>query len=176
MDNCFLFDWLTVSFQGLGFADVIDLLGIDRCFEEQTSGSRMRYGHRLAFDGISVHYTDDNDIKHNAGSCLEMSGQGCRDFETFGHGDWVQLFRDIEQFGGRITRLDIAYDDFVGVLPIHIIADLAIVGQFTSRLQRCQVFYDWANHTDREKCGLTVLQLYVSAALQQNHHMQYQDV
>ena len=103
MDNCFLFDWLTVSFSDdFGFADIIGLLGIDRCIEEQKTGSRLKYGHRLAFDGISVHYTDDSDKRHNAGVCLEMSGQGCRDFETFGSGDWVDLFTSIAEMHGVI--------------------------------------------------------------------------
>lgn len=157
MDNCYLFDWLTVSFEDLGYADLIGLLGIDRKWEEQNTGSRLRYGHRIAFDGISIHYTDDDDKKHNPGVCLEMSGQGCRDFESFGSGDWFTLFDDIRRFGGKITRIDIAYDDFIGVLPIDIIADQARCGLFTSRLQRCQVFYDWSNHGNRDQCGLTIM-------------------
>ena len=154
MDNCFLFDWLTVSFSDdFGFSDIIGLLGIDRCFEEQKTGSRLKYGHRLAFDGISVHYTDDSDIRHNAGVCLEMSGQGCRDFETFGSGDWVDLFTSISEMHGVITRLDVAYDDFIGVLPIEIIAGMANRGLFTARSQAYDVHY---SYKERGKCGLTV--------------------
>ena len=111
MDNCFLFDWLTVSFQGLSFGDCISLLGMNhKTWEDQKTGSRMRYAHRLAYDGISIHYTEDGDTKHQAGCCIEMSGQGCRDFETFGSGDWSGLFEEIQFLGGNITRLDIAVD------------------------------------------------------------------
>lgn len=158
MDNCFLFDWLTVSFEDLGFADIIGLLGMqEKTWEEQKTGSRLRYGHRLAFDGISIHYTDNDDLRHNQGVCLEMSGQGCRDFESFGSSDWIQLFDDISEFHGKITRLDVAYDDFTGVLPIDIIADMARQGLFTSRMQRCQIFFDWANHGEPDRCGLTIM-------------------
>ena len=48
-------------------------------------------------------------------------GQGCRDFETFGKGDWW-LFEFIRLTGGTVTRLDIAYDDFSGVLPLRTIS------------------------------------------------------
>lgn len=154
MENCFLFDWLTVSFtDDYGFADIIGILGIDRCFEEQKTGSRLKYGHRLAFDGISVHYTEDSDNRPNKGVCLEMSGQGCRDFETFGKNDWVALFTDIAEMHGTITRLDVAYDDFTGVLPLDIIADMAKVGLFTARSKAYEVHY---SYKQRDKCGLTV--------------------
>lgn len=157
MDNCYLFDWLTVSFSDLTFSEVIAMLGMQgKSWQEQQSGSRLRYGHRIAFDGISIHYTDEIDHCHNQGCCLEMSGQGCRDFESFGCGDWIQLLDQVADNNGKVTRLDIAYDDFAGVLPIDIIADQARAGLFTSRLQRCQVFYDWAQHGERDKCGLTI--------------------
>ena len=156
--NCFLFDWLTVSFPALGFADVQGLLCMDhKTWLEEKSGSRLRYGHRVSYDGISIHYTDEDDTRHNQGACLEMSGQGCRDFETFGDGDWCALFDWIARAVGKITRLDIAYDDFTGVLDLPLIAELARRGQFTSRLQRMQCYYDWCNHTDRDHCALTVM-------------------
>lgn len=157
MDNCFLFDWLTVSFEGLSFGDCISLLGMShKTWEDQKTGSRLRYAHRLAYDGISIHYTEDGDIKHQAGCCIEMSGQGCRDFETFGSGDWSGLFEEIQYLGGNITRLDIAYDDFRGLLPIDIIADCARLGQFTSRSKRLQIYYDWPEHGQPDRCALTV--------------------
>lgn len=160
MDNGFCFDWLTVSFSDLGYADIIALLGMHgKTWEEQKTGSRLGYGHRLAFDGISIHWTSEDDPRHknHGGSCLEMTGQGCRDFETFGRGDWMELFDEIDLFHGNITRLDVAYDDFRGVLPIDIIADMARAGSFTSRAQRCQIYYDWSNHGAHDRCGLTVM-------------------
>ena len=157
MDNCFLFDWLTVSFKTLGYADIIDMICMSgKSWEEQKGGSRLRYAHRIAYDGISIHYSDDDDIKHNQGACLEMSGQGCRDFETFGCGDWSALFDDIAESDGKITRLDIAYDDFTGLLDLPMIADMARSLRFSSRLQRCSVYWDLINHNDPDHVSLTV--------------------
>ena len=110
--NSILYDWLTVSFQTVNYRELIHLLGLDSV-SWQPDKTRLHYATRLKFDGISVHYTEDYDTKHQAGCCLEMSGQGCRDFETFGTGDWNLLFEFIALAGGNVTRLDVAYDDFV---------------------------------------------------------------
>lgn len=159
MDNCLLFDWLTVSLQDCSFSDCVKMLGMEsKTWEDQKSGSRMRYACRAAYDGISIHYTPNaEDTKHTPGACIEMSGQGCRDFETFGHKDWVKLFDLIDEYGGTITRLDVAYDDFRGLLPIDIIADCARLGLFTSRSQSLQIFQEWKNHTQRDRAALTVM-------------------
>lgn len=159
MDNCLLFDWLTVSFKDCSFGDCIKMLGMEsKSWDEQKSGSRLRYACRIAFDGISIHYTPNvEDTKHTPGCCIEMSGQGCRDFESFGSGDWPGLFDLIDEYAGTITRLDVAYDDFRKLLPIDIIADCARLGLFTSRSQRLQIYYDWANHTERDRAALTIM-------------------
>lgn len=134
--NAFLYDWLTVSFADVDFQDLIYVCGFDfDRFQEQSSGSRLHYRHRLSFDGVSVHYSDESDLRYCQGCCLELSGQGCRDFETFGHGDWQRLFDFISLAGGRITRLDIAYDDFIGVIDLDIMAAMAQKFYFTSRSQ-----------------------------------------
>ena len=160
MDDCFVFDWLTCSFSSdsLDVVGLLRMLGMsDVTFTEQQSGSRLRYGHRVSYDGISIHYTDSEDGRHTEGICLEMSGQGCRDFESFGSGDWVTLFRECLSFSGHFTRLDVAFDDFSGVIPLDIMADMARKGLFTSRLHRMQVFYDVPNHLELDHAALTVM-------------------
>ena len=140
MDNRLLYDWLTVSFKVLDYDVLLRGLGLaGLAWSEQDTGSRLRYGHRLAFDGMSLHYTDEWDNRHNQGCCLEFSGQGCRDFETYGTGDWAELFRLVRGCEARVTRLDIAYDDFTGVLPLDIIADMAARYQFTARSQHLRI-------------------------------------
>lgn len=140
MENCIIYDWLTVSFCNETFDNIISLLGMRSCaWEDSQTGSRLRYGHRLCFDGISIHYTDDWDSKHNTGVCLEMSGQGCRDFETYGTGDWWVLFEFIRLRNARVTRLDIAYDDFSGVIPLSIMSEMAERFFFTARSQYVRI-------------------------------------
>ena len=58
------------------------------------------------------------------GVAVEMSGQGCRTFETLSTLEtdamkkWRKLFDFIRSFGLKITRLDVAYDDHSGILDI----------------------------------------------------------
>ena len=54
------------------------------------------------------------------GTCLEMSGQGCRTFESEGTGDFdglFQLFQDRQDLY-HVTRLDVAFDDHTGLLDM----------------------------------------------------------
>ena len=137
MENSILYDWLTVSFATVDYRDLISVIGLVGVgWSESQTGSRLKYGHRLVFDGCSIHYTEEHDRKHNQGCCLEMSGQGCRDFETFGSGDWSALFEFVALAGGKITRLDVAYDDFTGVLPLRKMYDQADRYEFTTRKQK----------------------------------------
>lgn len=156
MENCILYDWLTVSFQNVNQQDLIQVLGLSRCpWDDQGTGSRLKYGHRMSFDGVSVHWSDGWDTRHNVGCCLEMSGQGCRDFETYGSGDWNMLFEFIALAGGRVTRLDIAYDDFSGVLPIKIIGGMADSFYFTARTQHVRTMRD-SDDGDPDHVGLSI--------------------
>lgn len=77
------------------------------------------YGYRrsLYFNGIRIHY--DYCKGDSNYPLLEMSGQGCRAFETYTDGNWERLFTlalDSERY--NITRIDLAYDDHSGLLDI----------------------------------------------------------
>lgn len=156
MENCILYDWLTVSFQNVDKDTIIHLLGLQSvAWTEAETGSRLKYGHRIFFDGVSVHFTDDTDRRHNIGVCLEMSGQGCRDFETHGKGDWWILFEFIRLAKGRITRLDIAFDDFSGLISLPVMAGMARRFFFTSRSQNVRVIEE-SSDGDPDHMGISV--------------------
>ena len=154
MENALLYDWFTCSFKVLDFSVLIDMLDMRKQpWKESEKGSRMRYAHRLEFDGISIHYTEEADnARFNPGCCLEMSGQGCRDFEQFGSGDWDQLVRFCIASGGNITRVDIAFDDFTGVLPIDIISKMAMARQFTSQSQHLRIMSESVDRDPSHDC------------------------
>lgn len=156
MDNVILYDWLTVSFSNVDKDTLIHLLGLQSLsWSEADTGSRLRYGHRLYYDGISIHYTDDWDRKHNQGICLEMSGQGCRDYETFGKGDWWLLFDFIRLSKAKVTRLDLAYDDYTGLILLPIMAEMARKFMFTARSQKVRVIEE-AEDANPDHLGISV--------------------
>ena len=108
--NIVLIDWLSITTKSLNEIEVTQLLGMEEFPWELVRGARG-YHDRLYFSGVSVHYNGRDDM----GVWLEMSGQGCRTFETLGTGDYEKLFRLVKSGHGNITRLDVAYDDHTGV-------------------------------------------------------------
>jgi len=141
-----LVDWLSVSSKIHGSDTWIKDLGLESETFDQRNGF---YGYRLRlhFDGISIHYAGHNE---SMGTLLEMSGQGCRRFETSGSGDYERIFDDVAENPGEmnITRLDIACDDTEGFLPLEYIAGKVRNGEFVSRWQ------DWS--IEESSKGLTV--------------------
>lgn len=133
----------------------MQLLGLTGVAWESVAGSRLRYASRLSFDGISIHYSDELDRKHNKGICVEMSGQGCRDFETFGTGDWDGLFDFIKVSGSNVSRLDLAFDDFSGLIPIEQMAAQARRFEFTARSQKLRIMEE-SSDGDPAHMGISV--------------------
>lgn len=114
-ENIILFDWFSCTFKKLDVFTLIEILGLDKKFFSEAAGARG-YIKRLYFQGISIHYGSKSDYI----TWLEMSGEGCRAFETFGGADWFSLFSYVLDNPdiAHITRLDVAYDDWIGLLDI----------------------------------------------------------
>jgi phage replication initiation protein len=90
------------------------------------------YRDRLYFDGISIHYNGRDDM----GVWCEMSGQGCRVFETYGHGDYMKLFEELLYHGRQevhFTRIDIAFDDHDKILDMKRLFADTMAENFISR-------------------------------------------
>lgn len=64
---------------------------------------------------------------------VEMSGQGCRAFESVSRLGWPGLFSFISENGLKITRLDVAFDDHTGILHMRDIIEDTQDGNFVSR-------------------------------------------
>lgn len=112
-----LYDWLSFSTKRSDPWYITDLLGMKDVPWQLTKGARG-YRDRLYFNAISIHFNGRDDM----GVWCEMSGQGCRAFETLStlDGDkWQELFATITAENMNITRLDVAYDDHSGVLDIN---------------------------------------------------------
>lgn len=111
-----LYDWLSFTLKRDNPYIVADMLGLGDLPWEVTKGARG-YKDRLYFNAISIHYSGRPDM----GVWCEMSGQGCRAFETLTTlpGKWEDLFARINRSKANITRLDVAYDDHSGLLDIN---------------------------------------------------------
>lgn len=134
--NLVLYDWLSITFKALSTSDVVDLIGMSGVSWEITKGAHG-YQDRMYYNSISIHFNGRSDM----GVWLEMSGQGCRCFETVGHGDYQMLFDYVRSHNdlSHITRLDVAYDDHTGILPIQQICSDTLDGNFVSKAQYWEV-------------------------------------
>lgn len=140
-NNVFLIDWLTVTFHGCSPEYIKWLIGLDDRDIPWLDEEKFRNGYpaHYTWNGITISYgaddgrfyKDPSKARTDMGVCLNMSGTGCRCFESYGNGDWLRLLRYIFHdpavqaendqvfFRANITRLDIAYDDHIGILDIH---------------------------------------------------------
>lgn len=158
-ENCILFDWVSITSKIHSPQNFIYLLGL--ALPEITWEIRRgAHGYRdcLFWEHISIHYNGREDM----GVWLEMTGQGCRAFETFGTGDYLSLFQEVfdEPDEVHFTRLDVAFDDHSGILPLQQIAEdtlelrdgvpACVVSKFRSR----QV--EWQHYDGDSRPGLSV--------------------
>lgn len=116
VENIILFDWLTITSKIDSKESIFFLLGLDSFTNFAPCNGRYGYRDGITYEHISVYYNGREEM----GVCLDISGQGCRAFETYGNGDFKRLFKlcisDSDNY--HITRLDVAYDDKIGILNI----------------------------------------------------------
>lgn len=131
MQSNILIDWITFSSKIHDVHSMTELLGMTDVEWKKCSG-RYYYGEGWRFGNITIY---SEGLSADMGVCVEMSGQGCRDFETFGTGDWHSIFKKIflNKMYMNISRLDVAYDDFDKALDIEAILSDTLLGNYVSR-------------------------------------------
>lgn len=127
-ENIVLYDWLSFTSKLHTPEELIDALGLSHVNWTITKGARG-YQDRKYFSYISIHYNGRPDM----GVWVEMSGQGCRTFESLSAVGWERLFSFIRENGLKITRLDVAYDDHTGVIPLGEVVNDTQSGMFISK-------------------------------------------
>lgn len=137
--NIVIFDWLTFSAKNKSVDDMKYMLGMAGVDWEECSGKNF-YRSGITFHGVSIWY---DGIRDNMGVCVNMSGQGCRAFETFGSGDWGTLIWFIvnDPFTFNVSRIDAAYDDHTGILDIEQLRSDVDSGYYVCRSKQWEVQY-----------------------------------
>lgn len=130
-----IYDALSITSKIHGTHDFIELLGLEDVVWENVKGAHG-YKDRLYWNCISIHFNGSEDM----GIWLELTGQGCRAFETYGNGNYELLFAEIAQNPGQLnlTRLDVAYDDEEEAL-----LDINTICEDTRHLEFVSKFTDW---------------------------------
>lgn len=144
-ENVVLYDWLTFTSKKHDPWQLVEILGLGHCQWINRVG-RYSYKEGIYFGHIGIYYDGQEDM----GVCVEMSGQGCREFESYSEmsGKWDDLFRFILQNDLRVTRLDVAFDDHTGLLNINRIEEDAKRGLWISKFKKCKIEQEFENGSE----------------------------
>ena len=123
-----LYDWLSFTTKKHTPEEVIAALGLSHVPFVDSKGAKG-YRDKKYFSSISIHYNGREDM----GVWCEMSGQGCRTFESLSEVGWDNLLNWIDYNGLNITRLDIAFDDHSGVFEMSDVIQDTQEGNYVSR-------------------------------------------
>ena len=136
-ENTLLYDWVSFTSQIHSEHNIVQLLGFDEKIAWRNIKGAQGYRDRMYYDKISIHYNGREDM----GVWCEMSGQGCRAFESFGSGDFDGIFAEILDNPDEmnITRLDVAYDDHIGLLDLETIRTYLKRGYYVSPFQTWEI-------------------------------------
>lgn len=173
VSNVFLIDWLTVTFKDLSPSVIQLMLGLSS--EEWTTKQSFKNGYPVDtfFGNIHIWWGADDPqyykdgfneqgkwitaemkARNDMGVCLNLSGQGCRTFEEHSTVGWMSLFELIEKYHGNITRLDLAYDDHMGVIDIYRFACDIKERNYRSKSKHADVL--WSDDQENDIQGLSV--------------------
>lgn len=138
LSNSIIYDYITFTSKIHSPLSILEFLGLDGISFEPLNG-RYGYRDRLHYEGISILYNGREDM----GICVEMSGKGCRTWEAYGNSDYDSLFSEIlenysddsEKRKMNISRLDVAYDDFTGVIDLPLLCFETQKKHFVSNFQ-----------------------------------------
>lgn len=146
-----IFDYLAFTTKIDSINSIVEFLGLGDINFTSAKGFHG-YRQRLYFDGIHIHF----DGREDMGICVEMSGQGCRNFETFGTGNFEAVFGYIlaNPKECNITRLDVAYDDFDGLLDFDLLLDDVRNYNWVSRFRELPVEQTFSK--DKTKESVTI--------------------
>lgn len=134
MENRFIIDWLSFTTKTDSLDSIITSLGLNKIQFETINGF-YGYSERFYFDGISIHFNGRDDM----GILVEMSGRGCRVFESVSTISLDYLFSLIIENEYNCTRLDVAFDDFSGIIPLKVMADDTRNQRYISRFSSWEV-------------------------------------
>ena len=147
-----LVDWVSVTLKNLAPEELVEVMGLDPAdFVELEYGA---YGYRrsLCCGNIRIFF----DGREDMGIHLQMTGQGCREYEgKEGFRGWQVLFLRLLDLGGNCTRLDLAIDDFEGYFSLDGVLRKIKAGEVSSKFKDA-VWWEKVRLSDGSRKGSTI--------------------
>jgi phage replication initiation protein len=140
--NRVLIDFLAFTYPEVDDPDTaLRQSGIDPDIFTDTPSGGNGYRHSKRYQNMVVFY----DGNKGMGCHISFTGQGCRQFETLMGGKphcWEYLLRDIVNQGGKLSRIDIAFDNVDGRLSMPRLRHAVDRKTFRSRFKRVKRFVE----------------------------------
>lgn len=136
MTSRLVFDWLTLVTRVHNKDEIKQFFGLER-FSWVLCSGKNGYPFCESYDNmVHICYGASEEM----GVCIILSGQGCRLFESLGHGDYISIFKKVQESNGKmwLTRLDVAYDDFNGMNMQQIVDD-TLSENFVTRFRKAKI-------------------------------------
>jgi len=109
-----LLDWVSFTIPENDVQIVTELLRISLSDFVQMPSGAMGYRSRLKCGNISILSNGSPGM----GCHVVMTGQGCRQYESLHGDDWKNLFKRVFDQLGHFARIDVAIDDYDGMLSL----------------------------------------------------------
>lgn len=147
-----LVDWVSVTLKNLEPDELVEAIGLDPDDFVELEYGYSGYRRSIRSGNITVFF----DGREDMGIHLQMSGQGCREYEGKpGFHSWQVLFLRLLDLGGKFTRLDLAIDDFEGYFTMDTICRKIRAGEVASSFKDA-VSYEKVSLGDGSRKGSTV--------------------
>lgn len=116
-----LIDYIRIRFPTMDLDQILDkVLGIAPKYLVHEDRAFYGYAEQFLFGSIRLMKGHEK----TQGVLLEMSGQGCREFECILEArreNWHDFFEMVDTLGGVWKRFDLAVDDVLGILSVPIL-------------------------------------------------------
>lgn len=133
--NGICLDWFEFTIFNKNYFEVIDFIGLlDEHIEFITGFGQYGYSSAVVFNGITVLFNGRDDM----GIHVRMTGTGCRTFEKYSKITFDTLIELLTGLDAdfKMSRLDVAYDDYEGLLDMDLLIDDVRSGNVVSRMRK----------------------------------------
>lgn len=151
-----MIDYIRISFKTHDVEMILEeVVHLKKEYMEHKESGFYGYTGTYQLDNIKIFYSHEFDIR---GTLIEMSGKGCRQFESFLKArkiTWIDFFKDCLDHGGKFPRLDISIDDTKTYFEIPMLFDKIRNGEAISRFKKTD-YNGSLNMEDGEIGGTTL--------------------
>lgn len=146
-------DWLQATFKNVTTVqDIFDIFGLKISSFQLLERGLYGYRKHYRFGGIAVFFDPPST---DMGIHVQMSGEGCRQYERMTSRDWQYTFALLLNFDVSIARLDLALDDFEGFFTLQKVVSKLKRGHVVSKFKKARHFEEIAI-SDGSTAGQTV--------------------